>query len=51
MNTIVIIGTGWYGLHIFLFLKQRYKNIKIVILEKNNDIFKNGTINKKKRYI
>ena len=43
MNTIVIIGTGWYGLHIFLFLKQRYKNIKIVILEKNNDIFNNSS--------
>lgn len=43
MNTIVIIGTGWYGLHIYLFLKQRYKNIKIVILEKNNDIFDNSS--------
>ena len=43
MNTIVIIGTGWYGLHIYLVLKQRYKNIKIVILEKNSDIFDNSS--------
>ena len=40
---IVIIGTGWYGLHIFLYLKNNYNNLNIIILEKNNEIFNNSS--------
>ena len=40
---IIIIGTGWYGLHTYLFLKEKLKNANINILEKNNELFKNSS--------
>ena len=39
MKNIIIIGSGWYGLHTYLILKEMNKDINITILEKNNDIF------------
>lgn len=43
MKDIIIVGTGWYGLHIFLYLKNNYKNINIIILEKNKELFNNSS--------
>jgi len=43
MKKIIIIGTGWYGLHIFLFIKKYYKNFKLIIVEENNEIFNNSS--------
>ena len=43
MKHIVIIGAGWYGLHSFLSIKKRYKNCKVTILEREDDIFKNSS--------
>ena len=43
MKNIIIIGTGWYGLHIFLFIKKYYTNYNILILEENNTIFNNSS--------
>lgn len=43
MKHVIIIGAGWYGLHSFLFIKKRYKNCKVTILEKNDDIFYNSS--------
>ena len=40
---IIIIGTGWYVLHTYLFLKEKLKNANINILEKNNELFKNSS--------
>lgn len=37
---IIIIGAGWYGLHIYNLLKDKYK---ITILEKKEDIFDNSS--------
>jgi FAD dependent oxidoreductase len=37
--TFVIIGAGWYGVHIALELKKKYPRCKIILLEKNSDIF------------
>lgn len=37
---IVIIGGGWYGLHIYKLLKDKYS---ITILEKKKDIFDNSS--------
>jgi len=43
MKKIIIVGTGWYGLHIYLLLKNsKYKN-NIIILEKNQEIFNNSS--------
>ena len=39
MNNIIIIGSGWFGLHAYLILKEMNKDINIIVLEKNNDIF------------
>lgn len=39
MRNIIIIGSGWYGLHTYLLLKEMNKDINVIILEKNNDIF------------
>tara|TARA_R110002073_G_scaffold217844_3_gene378132 strand:- start:11725 stop:12747 length:1023 start_codon:yes stop_codon:yes gene_type:complete len=38
---ITIIGSGWYGLHCYLFLKEN--NYDITLLEKNSDIFNNSS--------
>lgn len=45
MNNIIIVGSGWYGLHTYLFLKEIDKENKfnIIILEKNNEIFNNSS--------
>ena len=38
---IIIIGTGWYGLHTYLFLKKH--NFDVLVLEKNDFIFNNSS--------
>ena len=43
MKNIVIIGAGWYGLHIYLFITQRYSNYNVLILESNSEIFNNSS--------
>lgn len=43
IKKIIIIGAGWYGCHIYSFLKEEYKNIELLILEKNDDIFNNSS--------
>jgi len=43
MKHIIIIGTGWYGLHTYMFLKESNYDCKITILEKNNEIFDNSS--------
>jgi hypothetical protein len=43
MNSIIIIGSGWYGLHIFLYIKNNFPNYNIIILEKNSKIFNNSS--------
>ena len=40
---IIIIGTGWYGLHTYLFLKEMNKNINVTVLEKNDKMFDNSS--------
>lgn len=40
---IIIIGSGWYGLHSYLILKEINKDVNITILEKNNEIFNNSS--------
>jgi hypothetical protein len=40
---IIIIGSGWYGLHTLKYLSNKYKNINIILLEKNGDIFENSS--------
>lgn len=40
---IIIIGTGWYGLHTYLFLKELNQDLEITILEKNSEIFDNSS--------
>lgn len=37
---IIIIGTGWFGLHTALLLEQKYN---VLILEKNSKIFNNSS--------
>jgi len=39
-KTIIIIGSGWYGLYSSLLLKNKFN---IIILEKNADIFNNSS--------
>lgn len=39
-RNIVIVGAGWYGLHIYKLLKDKYN---ITILEKKKDIFDNSS--------
>jgi hypothetical protein len=41
MSNIIIIGGGWYGCHIALFLKQYGYNVTII--EKNSEIFDNSS--------
>jgi uncharacterized protein (UPF0262 family) len=36
---IIIVGSGWFGLHTYIFLKENIKNLKITILEKDTKIF------------
>jgi hypothetical protein len=43
MKNIIIIGAGWYGLHIYLYIKENFTNFNIIILEKKNDIFENSS--------
>jgi hypothetical protein len=38
---ILIIGAGWYGCHLGLFLKK--KNYSVIIYEKNTDIFQGSS--------
>jgi len=38
---IIIIGAGWYGCHIGLYLKRKGYNIKI--FDKENDIFQGSS--------
>jgi hypothetical protein len=40
MNNIVIIGSGWYGLHIALLLQEKYN---VTIIEKNSEILNNSS--------
>jgi len=41
MSNIIIIGGGWYGCHIALFLKSSGYNVTII--EKNSEIFDNSS--------
>jgi hypothetical protein len=41
MSNIIIIGGGWYGCHIALFLKSNGYNVTII--EKNSEIFDNSS--------
>jgi len=41
MSIIIIVGGGWYGCHIALFLKSYGYNVTII--EKNSDIFDNSS--------
>ena len=43
MKNIVIVGAGWYGLHIFIFIKKNYTNFNILILEQKKEIFNNSS--------
>jgi L-2-hydroxyglutarate oxidase LhgO len=40
IKDIIIIGTGWFGLHTALLLEQKYN---VLILEKNSTIFNNSS--------
>ena len=40
---IIIIGGGWYGLHITNFLLENYKNVELQILEKTPKFFENSS--------
>ena len=40
---IIIIGSGWYGLHIYLFLKDLNKEYNLIVLEKNESIFEGSS--------
>lgn len=42
---IVIVGSGWYGCHIYNFLKEKYSSdkLQVLILEKNQSIFDNSS--------
>tara|TARA_Y100000389_G_scaffold55018_2_gene50887 strand:- start:6849 stop:7874 length:1026 start_codon:yes stop_codon:yes gene_type:complete len=40
---IIIIGAGWYGLHIYFFLKENYPKYKLLILEEKSEIFNNSS--------
>jgi hypothetical protein len=40
VKNIIIIGTGWYGLHTALILQDKYN---VIILEKNDKIFNNSS--------
>lgn len=40
---IIIVGTGWYGLHTYLYLKKNYPKYQILVLEKNSNIFCNSS--------
>lgn len=40
MKKIIIIGTGWYGCHLYTLL---YKKYNVMIIEKNGDIFNNSS--------
>ena len=40
---IIIIGAGWYGLHIYKYLLNNYKDFEIILLEKNNLFFENSS--------
>ena len=40
---IIIVGSGWYGLHTYLLLKKNIKNLDITILEKDDKIFNNSS--------
>jgi hypothetical protein len=40
IQNIIIIGTGWYGLHTALLLQNKYN---VIILEKNTEIFNNSS--------
>ena len=40
---IIIIGSGWYGLHTLKYLSKKYTNYNIILLEKNNEIFENSS--------
>ena len=39
MKKIIIVGTGWYGLHIYLVLKNSKYKDNIIILEKNYKLY------------
>ena len=43
IKDIIIIGSGWYGLHILKYLKEKFNYLNIILLEKNNDIFENSS--------
>ena len=43
IKDIIIIGSGWYGLHILKYLKENFNYLNIILLEKNNDIFQNSS--------
>ena len=43
MKNVVIIGAGWYGLHIFLHIRKKYKHLNLIILERNSDIFEGSS--------
>jgi len=45
MYKIIIVGSGWYGLHCYMTLSKFFANseLDIKILEKNTDIFNNSS--------
>lgn len=43
-KTIIIVGSGWYGLHTYIVLKKNYSdNFNLLVLEKKSDIFDNSS--------
>ena len=40
LQTVIIIGAGWYGCHIAMILKNKYN---IILIEKESDIFNNSS--------
>uniref|UniRef100_A0A6C0CR64 Uncharacterized protein n=1 Tax=viral metagenome TaxID=1070528 RepID=A0A6C0CR64_9ZZZZ len=46
---IVIVGAGWYGLHIYKYLKEMHSDIDVIILEKSDSIFSGSSLNNQNR--
>jgi len=40
---LIIIGTGWYGLHIYSYIKKYHKEFDILLIEKCSEILNNSS--------